>query len=102
MLLCGSLWLGGSLCICVDLCGSLDSLWIFVDLSEYVVDLCGMLLICERNYWISVELFVDLCGSLWIVVDRCRYSWMFVDLCGSLGYRSGPLWIFVELFGSPP
>jgi hypothetical protein len=83
------------LCIFVDLCGSLDSLWIFVDLSEYVVDLCGMLLICERNYWISVELFVDPYnyGSLWIGVGIRGSLWIFVDQCVSM---EDIKWIFVD------
>ncbi len=91
-MICASLWLGGSLCIFVDLCGSLDSLWIFVDLSEYVVDLCGMLLICERIYWISVELFVDPYnyGSLWIGVGIRGSLWISVYQWKIL---NGSLWI---------
>jgi hypothetical protein len=52
-----------------------------------------MLLICERNYWISVELFVDLCGSLWILMDRCGSVWVFVDQCVSM---EDIKWIFVD------
>ena len=90
--ICGSLWLGGSLCIFVDLCGSLDSLWIFVDLSEYVVDLCGMLLICERNYsqWSCLWIFVDPYGSLWIGVGIRGSLWISVYQWNLL---NGSLWI---------